>query len=54
MDPTNIVALSSLGAIRYQQNRLDEAEEYLRKAVAAAPNDSTRAPCSEWCSSAKD
>jgi Flp pilus assembly protein TadD/uncharacterized coiled-coil DUF342 family protein len=40
MDPTNIVALSSLGAIRYQQNRFDDAEVYLRKAVAAAPNDS--------------
>ena len=39
MDPTNIVALSSLGAIRYQQNRYDEAEDYLRKAVASAPND---------------
>jgi tetratricopeptide (TPR) repeat protein len=41
MDPTNVVALSSLGAVRYQQNRLDEAEQYLRKAVTAAPNDST-------------
>ena len=39
IDPTNLVALSSLGAIRYQQNRYDEAEEYLRKAVASAPND---------------
>lgn len=39
MDPTNIVALSSLGAIRYQQNRYDDAEDYLRKAVASAPND---------------
>lgn len=39
VDPTNIVALSSLGAIRYQQNRFDEAEDYLRKAVAEAPND---------------
>ena len=27
------------GAIRYQQNRYDEAEDYLRKAVAEAPND---------------
>jgi Tfp pilus assembly protein PilF len=40
MDPTNIVALSNLGAIRYQQSHLSEAEDYLRKAVAAAPNDS--------------
>jgi Flp pilus assembly protein TadD len=40
MDPTNTVALSNLGAIRYQQSRLDEAEDYLRKAVAATPNDS--------------
>jgi Tfp pilus assembly protein PilF len=39
IDPTNIVALSSLGAIRYQQKRYDEAEDYLRKAVAEAPND---------------
>ncbi len=39
IDPTNLVALSSLGAIRYQQNRYDEAEDYLRKAVAEAPND---------------
>jgi len=39
VDPTNIVALSSLGSIRYQQNRYDEAEDYLRKAVASAPND---------------
>ena len=41
IDPTNTVALSSLGSVRYQQNRLDDAEQYLRKAVAAAPNDST-------------
>jgi Flp pilus assembly protein TadD/uncharacterized coiled-coil DUF342 family protein len=40
MDPTNLVALSNLGAIRYQQSHLSEAEDYLRKAVAAAPNDS--------------
>lgn len=40
MEPTNIVALSNLGAIRYQQSRLDDAEQYLRRAVAAAPNDS--------------
>jgi tetratricopeptide (TPR) repeat protein len=39
IEPTNLVALSSLGAIRYQQNRYDEAEDYLRKAVAEAPND---------------
>jgi tetratricopeptide (TPR) repeat protein len=36
IDPTNVVALSSLGAIRYQQNHYDEAEDYLRKAVAGA------------------
>jgi tetratricopeptide (TPR) repeat protein len=40
VDPTNVVALSSLGAVRYQQNRIDDAEGYLRKAVAAVPNDS--------------
>lgn len=40
MEPTNIVALSNLGAIRYQQSRLDDAEQYLRRAVTAAPNDS--------------
>jgi Flp pilus assembly protein TadD len=40
LEPTNTVALASLGVIRYQQNRLDDAEEYLRKAAAAAPNDS--------------
>lgn len=39
IDPTNVVALSSMGAIRYQQNRFDDAEDYLRKAVAEAPND---------------
>ena len=39
IDPTNLVALSSLGAIRYQQKQYDEAEDYLRKAVAEAPND---------------
>jgi tetratricopeptide (TPR) repeat protein len=40
LDPTNTVALANLGVIRYQQNRLDDAEQYLRKAAAAAPNDS--------------
>jgi len=39
IDPTNVVAIASLGAIRYQQNHYDEAEDYLRKAVALAPND---------------
>jgi tetratricopeptide (TPR) repeat protein len=40
LDPTNTVALANLGVIRYQQNRLDDAEQYLRQAAAAAPNDS--------------
>ncbi len=39
-DPNNLVALSNLGVVRYQQGRFDEAEESLRKAAAAAPNDS--------------
>ena len=44
LDPSNLTALSSLGSIRYQQGRVDDAEQYLRKAVAAAPNDAnTRA-----------
>ena len=41
LEPTNTVALANLGVIRYQQNRLDDAEQYLRKAAAAAPNDSS-------------
>ncbi len=40
LEPTNGVALANLGVIRYQQNRLDDAELYLRKAAVAAPNDS--------------
>jgi tetratricopeptide (TPR) repeat protein len=40
LEPTNTVALANLGVIRYQQNRLDDAEGYLRKAAAATPNDS--------------
>ncbi len=40
LEPTNTVALANLGVIRYQQNRLDDAEQYLRKAAAASPNDS--------------
>ena len=40
MEPTNTVALANLGVIRYQQNRLDDAEDYLRKAAVASPNDS--------------
>ncbi|HXI84047.1 MAG TPA: tetratricopeptide repeat protein [Verrucomicrobiae bacterium] len=40
LEPTNSVALANLGVIRYQQNRLDDAENYLRKAAVAAPNDS--------------
>ena len=39
-EPDNVVALSNLAAIRYQQGRLDEAEQNLRKAIAATPNDS--------------
>lgn len=39
-DPKNLTALSNLGIVRYQQGRLDEAEESLRKAAALAPNDS--------------
>jgi Flp pilus assembly protein TadD len=40
LEPTNSVALANLGVIRYQQNRLEDAELYLRKAAVAAPNDS--------------
>ncbi|HUI06507.1 MAG TPA: tetratricopeptide repeat protein [Verrucomicrobiae bacterium] len=40
LEADNVVALSNLGVIRYKQGRLDEAERDLRKAVAAAPNDS--------------
>jgi Flp pilus assembly protein TadD len=40
VEPTNTVALANLGVIRYQQNRLDDAEDYLRKAASASPNDS--------------
>ncbi len=40
LEPDNVVALSNLGVIRYKQGRLDEAEQNLRKAVTAAPNDS--------------
>ena len=36
----DMVALSNLGVIYYQQSRLDEAEDLLRKAVAASPGDS--------------
>jgi tetratricopeptide (TPR) repeat protein len=39
-EPANSVALSNLGVIYYQQSRLDEAEDLLRKAVAASPGDS--------------
>ena len=40
LEPTNTIALANLGVIRYQQNRLDDAEDYLRKAAVASPNDS--------------
>jgi Flp pilus assembly protein TadD len=39
-EPGNVTALSKLGAIRFQQGKLDEAEQLLNKAVTAAPNDS--------------
>jgi Tfp pilus assembly protein PilF len=39
-EPNNIAAFSNIGVIRFQQGRLDEAEEVLRKAIAIAPNDS--------------
>ena len=39
-DTNNVTASSNIGAIRYQQGQLDEAEGFLQKAVAAAPNDS--------------
>jgi Flp pilus assembly protein TadD len=35
----NLTALSGLGTVRYQQGRLDEALQFLRKAVSQAPND---------------
>ena len=41
LEPDNVVALSNLGVIRYKQGRLDEAEQNLRQAVAAAPNESS-------------
>jgi Flp pilus assembly protein TadD/uncharacterized coiled-coil DUF342 family protein len=40
IEPGNLTALSNLGVVRYQQGRIDEAEDILRKAVALAPNDS--------------
>ena len=39
-EPDNLVALSNRGAIRYQQGRLDDAEQDLRKVAIATPNDS--------------
>ncbi len=39
-EPNNMTALSNLGVIYYKLNRLDEAEEILRKSVSATPNDS--------------
>jgi tetratricopeptide (TPR) repeat protein len=39
-EPNNLTALSNVGVIRYQQNRLDDAEEMLRKAIVIAPSDS--------------
>jgi len=38
--PDNIVALSNLAAIYYQQGRYDDAEQNLRKVIVAAPNNS--------------
>lgn len=39
-DPQNLLALSNLGVIHYQQGRLDAAEAVLRQAIAIAPDDS--------------
>ncbi len=39
-DSNNLLALSNLGVIHYQQGQLDEAEQHLRRGVALAPNDS--------------
>ena len=39
-EPKNVTALSRLGAIRYEQGKLDDAEELLRQAASEAPNDS--------------
>ena len=40
-DPTNGAYLDSLGWVYFKQNRLDRAEEYLRKAVIFVNNDSS-------------
>jgi cytochrome c-type biogenesis protein CcmH/NrfG len=39
-DPNNVTALSNIGVVQYQQGKLDDAEQTLRKAVVQAPNDS--------------
>jgi Flp pilus assembly protein TadD len=39
-DANNADALSGMGVVYYQRNRLDGAEEVLRKAITVAPNDS--------------
>ena len=39
IEPNNLIALSNLGVVNYQQNKLDESEQFLRRAVALAPND---------------
>ncbi len=39
-DANNADALSGMGVVYYQRNRLDDAEDVLRKAITVAPNDS--------------
>jgi len=38
-EPNNLLALSNVGVIYYQQGKLQDAESFLRRAVALAPND---------------
>lgn len=40
VEPDNLQALTNLGVVRYQQGRLEQAEQLMRKAVLSAPNDS--------------
>lgn len=40
VEPDNLVALTNLAAVRYQQGRLDDAEQNLRKVIATTPNNS--------------
>ena len=39
IEPNNLVAMSNFGVVRYQQGRVEDAEQLLRNAVAHAPND---------------